>query len=45
LLLKSDHYALITLQNSGDPNMIYTAKNVAIQVANRLAQASAIEIQ
>ena len=39
-LVQSDHYAAITLQN-----MVYTAKNVAIQVANRLAQALAIEVQ
>jgi hypothetical protein len=45
LLRKSDHNALIALQNSGDRDMIYTGKNVAIQVANRLAQAPAIEIQ
>jgi hypothetical protein len=45
LLRKSDHNALIALQNSGDRDMIYTGKNVAIQIANRLAQAPAIEIQ
>ncbi len=45
LLLKSDHNALIALQNSGDRNMIYAGMNVAIQVANRSAQAPAIEIQ
>jgi hypothetical protein len=44
-LVKSDNYAVITLQNSRDPNMIYTAKDLAIQVANRLAQAPPIQAQ
>ncbi|HEY6419091.1 MAG TPA: hypothetical protein VIX59_08815 [Candidatus Binataceae bacterium] len=47
--VKSGHYAVITLQNSGDPDMVYTAKNLAIQVANRMApahaQGQAIDVQ